>query len=97
MVTHQVFDHEACLSPCENNHINVDETLSLHTDEHDFVELRTHPEVEITRHTDNYDLFDLTVEVGSALGLWCGLSLLGACDILLDLCFKCKKLTEKIL
>ena len=50
--------------------------------------------VQIHKRAYSYDAFSLTVELGSALGLWVGLSALGLLDIFIDSCFKAKQSIE---
>ena len=40
--------------------------------------------VEIQEEQSNYNKFDLIVEIGSSLGLWIGLSVLGIFDVMSD-------------
>ena len=41
-------------------------------------------EVKVTKHVRIYGLFELVVDVGSSLGLWIGLSIVGVFDLVLD-------------
>ena len=40
--------------------------------------------VEVLAEHNNYNVFDLMVEVGSSLGLWIGLSALGIFDLIFE-------------
>ena len=48
------------------------------------------PEVGWVTEAYNYDLFCLLVEVGSCLGLWLGLSIIGIFDVLTEIIDKMK-------
>ena len=48
-------------------------------------------DVQIYKRVYSYDEFSLTVELGSALGLWIGLSALGLFDIIIEACFRAKQ------
>ena len=46
--------------------------------------LKFNKEVKITKYVRTYGLFELVVDVGSSLGLWIGLSIVGVFDIVLN-------------
>ena len=48
------------------------------------IRIMFNPKIEISRHNLAYGPFDLLVEIGSALGLWTGLSAIGVFDLLLN-------------
>ena len=50
--------------------------------------------VQIHKRAYSYDAFSLTVELGSALGLWVGLSALGLLDIFIEAFLKAKQSVE---
>ena len=83
-VTHQLFPYQACQRPCQKIKVHVEKILELHTETNGFIELRVFPKVKILRNIASYGIFDLVVEVGSALGLWIGLSVLGIFNIVID-------------
>ena len=45
-------------------------------------------DLKVTRHIVEYTWFNLIVDVGSSLGLWIGLSILGIYDLALDMLVK---------
>ncbi len=51
-------------------------------------------DVRVHKGVYSYDVFSLIVELGSALGLWVGLSALGLLDIIIAACFKAKQSVE---
>ena len=48
-------------------------------------------DVQVHKRVYSYDAFSLIVELGSALGLWVGLSALGLLDIIIEACFRAKQ------
>ena len=80
-VTNQQFEYKACKLPCREITVNVKKGAAFQTDQYDFIELRMAPQVHILQERPSYGVFDLVVEVGSALGLWIGLSILGVFDV----------------
>ena len=73
-----------CKLPCKEMKIRVEHIVSFKMDGYDFIELRAAPKVMIVRQEASYSIFDLIVEVGSALGLWIGLSVLGVSNVVLE-------------
>ena len=57
-------------------------------------EVKFGEKVQIHKRAYSYDAFSLTVELGSALGLWVGLSALGLLDIFIEAFFKAKQSVE---
>ncbi len=49
-------------------------------------------DVQVLKRVYSYDAFSLITELGSALGLWVGLSALGLLDITMEACLKAKKI-----
>ena len=73
-----------CKLPCKEMKIKVEHVVSFKMDGFEFIELRVQPKVMIIRQEASYSIFDLIVEVGSALGLWIGLSVLGVFNVMLE-------------
>ena len=55
------------------------------------LEIKFDRDVQVYKRVYSYDVFSLVVELGSALGLWVGLSALGLLDIIIEVCFKAKQ------
>ena len=49
-----------------------------------FIEIIINDEINVNKDVYAYDMFSLIVDLGSALGLWLGLSALSIFDFLLD-------------
>ena len=68
--------------------MNFDIQKSVHqstTDSIYWLQVNIDDKVEIDVEQNNYDGFDLIVEIGSSLGLWVGLSMIGVFDISIGL------------
>ena len=76
----------SCKLPCQ--YMNFDIQKSVHqstTDSIYWLQVNIDDKVEINEEQNNYDGFDLIVEIGSSLGLWVGLSMIGVFDISIGL------------
>ena len=58
---------------------------------HSVLEIIFDRDVQVYKRVYSYDVFSLVVELGSALGLWVGLSALGLLDIIIEVCFKARQ------
>ena len=73
-----------CLPPCLTMIINKKKTYYLENNlDLAFLHLNTNEKVTVLKDVYSYDLFDLVVDLGSALGLWLGLSALGIFDFII--------------
>ena len=87
---------KSCPRPCKHISVQVTKENAFNTNNQDFIELHVASKLKILRHISNYDEFDLIVEVGSALGLWIGLSALGIFDIFLEYTLKCQSILQSL-
>ena len=46
-----------------------------------YASITFHPKVVVTERVPNYSMFQYIIDVGSSLGLWLGLSVLGLHDL----------------
>ena len=79
---------KACKKPCREIKVisklkSSDKTSSYWTSSQG-IELNFQKTVKVTRYLKAYGLFELVVDVGSSLGLWIGLSILGVFDLILQ-------------
>ena len=81
---------QTCPPPCHQLLVKAELTYQMQTqDKFDgrmFLDIS--PQVKETKHVIEYGGFHLVVDVGSSLGLWIGLSILGLYDLMLDLVIK---------
>ena len=75
-----------CKLPCTQKHFTV-QTIShkMVSAPHHYMAVKFEEDVEILEEKSNYSEFDLIVEIGSSLGLWLGMSVLGIYDLLTNL------------
>ena len=78
---------DVCKVPCLSMKINVrklsyDKSVLGNSSQ---IQIRFHPTVKVTESVSEYDEWALTVEIGSALGLWLGLSALEIFDFIFDM------------
>ena len=86
-----------CKVPCLETKIisrKLRSTRSLNGE--NYIRIRFKPLVEVTKNVSDYDEWNLIVELGSALGLWLGLSVINVFDNAITLIrnvfvFLCKK------
>ena len=76
-----------CKVPCLSTKINVrklsyDKSILGDSSQ---IQIRFHPTVKVTESVSEYDEWALTVEIGSALGLWLGLSALQIFDLIIGM------------
>ena len=76
-----IYTSEQCPPPCSYLTAHSTKSLSGLTSEKYVIELYFVEQVEIERILLAYDAGDLLVEIGSCLGLWLGLSIVGIYDI----------------
>ncbi len=74
-------ENNVCLVPCLSTSINV-KAISSDTSlqGENKIQIKFSPTVKLTESISGYDAWALTVEIGSALGLWLGLSAIGILD-----------------
>ena len=94
MITSRPVYSKSCPRPCKHISVQVTKTNAFNAKNKDFIELHVASKLNIHRHIYNYDGFALTVEVGSSLGLWIGLSALGIVDIILEYTLKWKSILQ---
>ena len=87
---------DQCLRPCMSMNIEMKRTsYRFDRTEDAFFQYYFNNDVIIYTEVYAYEEFDLVVNLGSALGLWLGLSALDICDHLLHFCRKiCSKLSQ---
>ena len=78
-----------CKLPCNQVHLDVQTVKKRYYDNYKGQSLivQFDSSVEILEEKNNYNEFDLMVEVGSSLGLWIGLSALGIFDLIFDVAY----------
>ena len=68
---------EDCLPPCQTLDVVIEQTYYLpNLPEHAKINLKAKEKVDVYHDIYAYDEFSLVVDLGSALGLWLGLSVL---------------------
>jgi hypothetical protein len=79
--------YESCLPPCIKMIIGIKKTTHS-TNHHEYAQLSfvTKEEVVVYKDTYSYDTFNLVVDIGSALGLWLGRSVLCIFDKFMEFC-----------
>ena len=75
-------DSGNCLKPCTG--LFADSKLFIEERNAAFAYLTFVKQVKVTRYVRSYGIFELVVDVGSSLGLWIGLSIVGVFDLVLD-------------
>ena len=74
-----------CLPPCTKMSVNMRKTAYYsNKPDNSKVEIIAKNEVELLTDINAYDVFSLIVDLGSAMGLWLGLSALSIFDIVMD-------------
>ena len=69
---------ENCLPPCQTLDVEIEQTFYLaNYPEHAKINLKANEKVDVYHDIYAYDKFSLVVDLGSALGLWLELSVLG--------------------
>ena len=83
-----------CLPPCVTVNLDLIDVSYIQSVTNKAT-MRLHFENEVTVYTDvyAYDMFSLVVDLGSALGLWLGLSALSVLDTLVDIMYAIKEKT----
>ena len=77
----------SCMSPCLNINIGLKKTThSTNHRRYAGISFVTKEEVIVYKDTYSYDAFNLVVDIGSALGLWLGLSVMSIFDSFMDFC-----------
>ena len=75
-------ESQSCIKPCRE--IKAISTLkrSVKAKSLNSIDLNFKKTVKVTRYLKAYGVFELVVDVGSSLGLWIGLSVLGVFDLI---------------
>ena len=78
---------DSCMSPCLEMNIGLKKTThSTNNRKYAKISFVTKGEVVVYKNTYTYDTFNLIVDIGSALGLWLGLSVLCIFDKFVEFC-----------
>ena len=78
--------YKACLPPCITMGIRLKEMLHVNNRQKEsYVQLKMKEKINKQTDVYSYDEFSLVVDLGSALGLWLGLSALSIFDSILDI------------
>ena len=83
-----------CLQPCHTMSVEVREMLHTAGNIDGFVKYSKEDQVTVFTDVYAYDIFDLTVDLGSAIGLWLGLCALSIFDSLITVIIRCCKLDQ---
>ena len=75
---------EACLPPCVSMHLKLLEIQRIPIQHNAFAKFEIIETVKVSTDVYAYDMFSLVVDLGSALGLWLGLSALSIFDLIVD-------------
>ena len=85
-----------CLPPCISMTIKFHQVVySTNRLNAAYFNAKSSDYVRVLKEVYSYDIFSLTVDLGSALGLWMGLSLLSILDYILDNWISIKKLWNR--
>ena len=76
----EFFVNEECKAPCVSMKIKLKQISRRTNEAVSTVAFETAEEVVVTTDVFAYDIFNLVVDMGSALGLWLGLSALSIFD-----------------
>jgi hypothetical protein len=72
-----------CLPPCNSTSIHIKRTLyNANVIQYAGLNLHIKDQVEVLKDVHSYDFFNLVVDLGSALGLWLGLSAMSIFDLI---------------
>ena len=85
-------DNTSCKPSCyqlKMNFMLVDEITNF--PKYSLLNVKFDKNVQVYKRVYSYDAFSLIVELGSALGLWIGLSAIGLLDIIIEACCKAKQ------
>ena len=94
---YRIFDFtHVCKKPCHEIHF-TSTLIGKIAGQQAGIGLWYRSNVVVTEEIFAYGSVDLLIEVGSALGLWVGLSALGMFDLLLEACSRIKKLLPKFM
>lgn len=92
-------DDFGCKLPCTQVHLAVHQTKNInYKGKINWLDIQFEDTVSIWEETNNYTFFNLLVEIGSSLGLWIGLSVIGIFDLFFDISrpfFKPRKMKTK--
>ena len=88
---------ESCLLPCSllSAHATYTASGTNGVLQYNFISLHFDERVAVERIVLSYDSATLLVEIGSSLGLWLGLSVVGIFDLLVIAVFKSKEWFDK--
>ena len=75
---------KTCLPPCLTMKVNMRRTFASSFIDSTFYKFVAREEVKVVKDEYAYDAFNLVVDLGSALGLWLGLSALSIFDLLIS-------------
>ena len=78
-----LYKPETCLPPCTVLTAHSTFASSGHLMNVSLFELYFSPDIQVEKNTLAYDFGDLLVEIGSCLGLWLGLSVVGIYELTL--------------
>ncbi len=76
----------SCKASCTRMDIKLTKVMEIQHYPHYVLMSTEHEEqVNVYTLTYSYDAFSLAVEIGSALGLWLGMSAIGILDVIIDI------------
>lgn len=76
----------SCKASCTRMEVKLTKVFEIQNFPH-FILMDVEHDEQVTVHTltYSYDAFSLAVEIGSALGLWLGMSAIGILDVIIDI------------
>ena len=91
------FESDLCLPPCQQLIYNVE--LAKHEKgsyDHNWINIKFAEVIDIETEINGYDSFRLIIEVGSSLGLWLGLCIIGIFDMIITAVLKIQGVAQRV-
>ena len=91
------FESDLCLPPCQQLIYNVE--LAKHEKgsyDHNWINIKFAEVIDIETEINGYDSFRLIIELGSSLGLWLGLCIIGIFDLIITAVLKLQGVVQRV-